>query len=118
MKLTQQQLNEILARPGIAKANPDLGAVGRTVNAKPARALERHAPKEQSSESSLRVSVEIVGVRSRLLDSDNFTAGAKPLRDAIAKSLAIDDGSDRIKFNYTQVLTTGQAGTIVRISWI
>jgi hypothetical protein len=118
MNLSSQQLNEILARPGIRQANPALGAVGSPKHAEPPRALERHAPPKQSRKGGVLCCVEIIGLRHRILDSDNFIAGAKGLRDTIASSVGIDDGSDQIEFLYGQFQTRGEPGTIVRISWI
>lgn len=60
--------------------------------------------------------VSIVSYRSRLLDDDNLQGGAKPLRDAIAETLHIDDGDPRIRFEYDQIETRGSTGTQVLIT--
>lgn len=66
----------------------------------------------------LAVVVTIIACRRRVLDSDNHVAGCKPLRDIISRSLATDDGSECISFEYGQLHTTGPEGTIVRIAWV
>lgn len=118
MKLTDEQFRAILERPAIRAANPALGGVESSQQPKPPRALERNAQAKQSRERSLAVCVQIIGLRRRRLDDDNFAAGAKPLRDAIAASLAIDDGASAIRFEYAQAQTEGPEGTIVRIAWL
>lgn len=50
------------------------------------------------------------------MDSDNFIAGAKPLRDAIAKSLGVDDGDPRLRWSYGEALSPGPAGVLVIVS--
>ena len=116
--MTREQLAEILRRPAVAALNPHLGAVASPEHSKPAPTLERDLPPKQSSQGGMGVRVTIIGLRRRKLDDDNFAAGAKPLRDAIAKSLLIDDGSDRIRFEYGQVVSAGAEGSIVRIEWL
>ena len=59
--------------------------------------------------------VTIVSFRPGALDGDNLIAGAKPLRDAIAASLGLDDRDDVIAWECGQVRTDGQRGTLVRI---
>jgi len=61
--------------------------------------------------------VHVVSLRRRILDSDNLTGGAKWLRDAIAKSMHIDDAELGVRWHFSQaeVLTKEEEGTIVRI---
>jgi len=61
------------------------------------------------------VVVCVVVFRRQRLDDDNLSGGLKALRDAIAASLGLDDGDARIRFEYSQHLTTGKPGTLVRI---
>lgn len=61
------------------------------------------------------VIVHLHAIRRRLLDDDNATAACKPLRDAIAESLGIDDGDSRIRWEYSQSETKGEQGVIVKI---
>lgn len=77
--------------------------------------LDRGRKTRQGSKGC--VVVCIVGLRRRRpLDSDNFIAGAKPLRDVIASSLCVDDADSRVSWEYGQVRTTGPEGTVVLIS--
>lgn len=59
--------------------------------------------------------ISIIGLRCRLLDDDNFSGGAKALRDCIAASLGLDDGDKRICWQYGQLRTDGVEGYLVRI---
>ena len=51
-------------------------------------------------------------------DDDNLIASIKPLRDAIAASIGIDDGDKRIAFQYQQLQTKGREGVLVHIEVI
>lgn len=51
----------------------------------------------------------------RRMDDDNLVASLKPLRDAIARSLGIDDGDSRVVWQYSQTETRGQQGVIVSL---
>lgn len=62
--------------------------------------------------------VTIISYRPGELDEDNLIAGAKPLRDSIAKSLGLDDADKRLRFEYGQFQTRGATGTHVLISRI
>lgn len=109
------KLSEIKNRKFLACLDDPLGAVGiakREHSAPPA--LGSDAPAKQSRRASVVVSLIRVGKKS--LDShDNLRAGFKPLVDAIAKSIGIDDGDPGIRWQYGQVETAGEPGTIVRI---
>jgi len=120
MKLSREQLNEILARPGIAKANPALGAVASKVRkCDTAATLVRYKPRQPNRKGKLALIVTIIACRNRLCDSDNSgMGGCKAIRDAIAESLGIDDGSERIRFEYAQAHTAGAEGLIVKIEWL
>jgi hypothetical protein len=48
----------------------------------------------------LVITIERVGVRK--LDSDNLAISAKGVRDGIADALGIDDGDDRLDWQYRQ----------------
>lgn len=74
-------------------------------------------PKAQSGGKS-RVVVHIVSFRRRESDLDNIISGAKPLRDAIARSLGCDDRDSRITWEYSTICTKGEPGTEVIISKI
>lgn len=63
--------------------------------------------------------ISLVAVRNRGLDSDNLAASFKFLRDAIADSLIPGLPPGRadayFRWEYGQVETRGQEGTIVKI---
>lgn len=58
--------------------------------------------------------VSLVVLSRRLMDShDNLPFSLKPLADAIAESLGVDDS--KITWEYGQVKTSGQPGVVVKI---
>lgn len=78
-------------------------------------ALVKEPCRVKGGERSVALRVSIIGCRSRVLDSDNFAAGCKPLRDAIARHFGLDDADDCIAWEYGQVRTDGEQGVIVKI---
>lgn len=85
---------------------------------KPQSALERQSPPTQrgklgigGSRPVLRVS--IIALTKRTWDGDNITGGCKPMRDAIAQRLGLDDADSIIEWEYGQCRTRGQTGTVV-----
>lgn len=46
--------------------------------------------------------VRLTRVGPKVLDSDNLQSAFKATRDAIARKLGVDDGDERIKFEYDQ----------------
>ncbi len=48
------------------------------------------------------IRVRFVRLGGKRLDSDNLVSGFKAIRDAVAKWLKIDDGSDRFRFDCDQ----------------
>ena len=113
MKLTRDEFNELIKR------RPHLVGVGGLQNPvrKPAplQTLDHRAqssPKGKTSFSGCHVT--IVSLRRRIVDDDNLIAGAKALRDAIAEHLGIDDS--KINWEYLQLKTSGDEGTIVKIT--
>lgn len=75
-----------------------------------------HKPRRSRMATSRpRIRVGLVNFRRRLLDSDNLITGYKAFRDAIARSLGVDDKDSVIEWEYSQILTRGKQGTIVRI---
>lgn len=56
----------------------------------------------------------MIAMRKRVLDDDNLTGGFKALRDAIARSLGVDDGDNRIRWECRQVRSE-TTGTVVVI---
>ena len=119
MKLSPEQYREILQRPGMQKANPALGGVSSQEHKPKSRpALVKNAPRRQSGQASLDVIIRIVAVRNFYCDEDNSRTAYKPLQDAIAKSLGVDDGADCIRFEYGQLYSPGPEGTIVVIQTV
>jgi hypothetical protein len=47
--------------------------------------------------------VKLTRIGPRVLDGDNLQASCKGIRDTIAQKLGADDGSDLIKWEYSQV---------------
>ena len=118
------------ARSGIG----GVGAVVPSVREQPPRPLERTASAKQGGEGSVekpkgkpsrndrvgtnrtRAQVMLVAVRQKRLDDDNLAGGFKALRDAIAESLGIDDGDERVEWIYRQQIGPKPHGTIVIIT--
>ena len=110
-----------------------VGAVVPSVREQPPRPLERKASAKQGGEGSVekpkgkpsrndrvgtnrtRAQVTLVAVRQKRLDDDNLAGGFKALRDAIAESLGIDDGDERIEWIYRQQIGPKPHGTSVMI---
>lgn len=46
------------------------------------------------------ITVRFVRIGGKRLDSDNLVSGFKAIRDALAKWLRVDDGSDRLKWEW------------------
>lgn len=66
--------------------------------------------------SGRRIQVDLIAFLRRRCDDDNITAGCKPLRDAVAATLGVDDGDPRVTFAVHQVVGPGEEGTLVRIT--
>jgi hypothetical protein len=58
--------------------------------------------------------ITLTRIGRRLLDSDNLASGFKAIRDALAEWLGVDDGSDRLRWEYQQ--ERGQAGIRITIT--
>jgi hypothetical protein len=61
------------------------------------------------------VTVTLVAHLARRLDTDNLAHALKPLRDAIAGTLEVDDGDERLRWEYGQVETRGREGVTVKV---
>lgn len=96
-------------------ADTPVGGLDAGQHAQQTRALDRATPTKCRRKKRVAIVVTLIAHRHRLLDDDNLVAGFKPLRDAIARSLAIDDGSPDIRFVCGQLQTPGAEGTIVNI---
>lgn len=83
----------------------------------PIQTLDGRLQEPTGSEKGVAVSITVVAFRRRLLDAHDAVAYAcKPLTDAIAESLGVDDADRRLHWEYHQLKTTGPEGTIVLIS--
>lgn len=82
----------------------------------PLSALVKDKARITRHQTSVAYIITIVSYRHKQLDDDNIITGAKPLRDAIATSLGVDDADPRIRWEVRQVITNGQPGTDVIIS--
>lgn len=79
------------------------------------RPLEQGVQKRKKGKGGVEIVVSLVTFRSRELDDDGNVAALKPLRDAIAEALGLDDGDKRIRFIYGQCETIGEFGVTVKI---
>ena len=119
MKEIPQHVSE-----SVKRLNPHLYSNGRVLGG-----LETQKPKPTSSPTLARLPRKLEGGkkgvecvvtlcchRKRLLDShDNLRSSIKPLVDAIAKSLLMDDADPRIAWQYHQLKTEGREGVVVTI---
>lgn len=106
------------ASPATLQRNSGLGELENSQRKPdPAQALDGSPQvfKKRKRTVASRLTVHIITFRQRLLDSDNFEAGAKPLRDAIAKSLGVDDSDKFVNWNYHQIIAKPY-GTLVLLS--
>jgi hypothetical protein len=95
---------------------PPVGAVAPSVSQQaPLRPLEQGVQVRQKGKGGVEVVVSLVGFRRKELDDDGFIYACKPLRDAIAATLGLDDGDRRIRFEYSQLETRGEQGVIVKV---
>lgn len=101
------------------RLNPQLYPAGGRLAAaqpKPApKALVKAARQHSGRKNRVDVVVTLIAARRRLCDDDNNVASFKPLRDAIAESIGIDDGDPRLCWQYGQVESKGRQHSIVNI---
>jgi hypothetical protein len=115
-----KRLNPNLFRDG---HTPRLGAVGAAEHREPARTLERKAPTRRSRKALVdkggrpeTTAITMTAHLHRDMDDDNLANALKPLRDAIADWLGVDDGDRSLRWECGQVRTFSQEGVSVRIS--
>lgn len=105
--------------PGLFGSAPGLGGLDAGKRGKPQGALERTPQAQRRSKARVakghELVVTIVAHVRRRLDSDNLANACKPLRDEIADWLGVDDGDERVRWQYGQVETRGRTGASVRI---
>lgn len=120
-----ESLNQSL-RERIIRQEPQYfnqaGIVGAVQKQKPQSnplpALDYSPKGKRHREKRMVIIVTLVSFRRRLLDDDNLTASLKGLRDSIARSIALDDGDRRFRWEYRQIETAGEEGTIVTVEVI
>lgn len=118
MKQLPQNASEAVRRlnPHLWPGRPPLGGVETSQpKSTPAQALARGSSRPQKRKGSVDAIITLVACRHRLLDSDNNAASFKPLRDAVAETIGIDDGSNRIRWEHEQIETKGEQGVIVKL---
>lgn len=108
----------------VRRLNPDIfGPVVDRVDSgqhrKPARALEPKAPTQRRSRARPQgrgeICIRLVACLVRRMDDDNLAHAIKPLRDAIAIELGIDDGDSRLRWEYGQIETRGRTGCVLSV---
>lgn len=67
---------------------------------------------EQRAKPTIPCVVRLTRFGPRMLDTDNLAASFKGIRDQVAKLLEIDDGDQRIQFEYDQRIKSDYAVTI------
>lgn len=115
--MTREQILKLWpnASESTIRANLDLGA-GQDPKPQPhpLPALDQKSQVQRGS--SLGLVVSLVCFRSKLVDFDNLVAGCKPLRDAVAATLGLDDADPRLEWEYHQIKTTGPNGVLVKVA--
>lgn len=82
----------------------------------PLQALVGGVQKPKSGPSCVEVCITLIQFRRRLLDGHDAVAySCKPLTDAIAQSLGVDDADKRLRWQYEQIQTKGCEGVAVKI---
>jgi hypothetical protein len=79
------------------------------------QALAGRTPKYKRRKTGVAIVVSLTVHCHRELDSDNLQGACKPLRDAIASTLRLDDGDPCLRWEYTQIQTRGSEGVVVKI---
>lgn len=70
-----------------------------------------------TSRPSGNLTVRLVRIAPRKLDSDNLASSLKAVRDGVADALGIDDGDERIRWQYAQGKgRPGEYGVLVEIN--
>lgn len=117
--------DEAQVSEAVRRLNPELFGLGPlpAIVPKPTPARPLGSPNAERKKGPRRVgkgSVECVVTMvrhcARLLDDDNLAGSFKPLRDAIAKFLQVDDADPRVRWECGQVETRGAQGVCVKIS--
>lgn len=111
--MTRKEYDELIRR------KPHLQPVGGLASSQPQRAaarpLDRGGPEQPCRADGVEWIVTFLQCRKGILDDDNAVASLKPLRDAVARTIGLDDGDKRIRFQYAQAQTSGRKGVSVVI---
>jgi hypothetical protein len=100
---------------------PRLGSVDTAQHREPARTLERTASPRRCRKALVdkggrpETTITMTAHLRRDMDDDNLAASLKPLRDAIADWLGVDDGDKSLRWECGQVRTYSEEGVSVRI---
>lgn len=115
----------IEVEPGVYAKAP-MGAVGPKKHGKQPGALGRQAQAKQGGKGGRpkrnirdRAAVYTVTMTAHLntrMDGDNLANALKPVQDALADWLGVDDADGRIRWECGQVETRGTTGVCVAIS--
>jgi hypothetical protein len=101
----------------IIKENPDVFRPVETKKPKstPAPPLASGSQEHKGSTGGMEGVITFTAHLRRVLDDDNLAGSIKPLRDAIARSLGIDDGDKSVRWEYGQIETRGTEGVLVKL---
>ena len=107
----------------VRRLNPELfsasGSVVPIVDSKPTGALVKSPPAEPKRtrrvQPGVAVTITLTAYLGSRIDPDNLGTAFKPLQDAIAAWLGVDDGDTRILWQYGYVMTHGRPETTVKI---
>lgn len=81
------------------------------------RSLDKGVQESAGSKASMGLRITLIALRHRLLDAhDAVEYSFKPLTDAIATTVGLDDADARLHWEYAQIKTTGTEGTLVVIT--
>lgn len=109
----QKAVAQALQAPSVDPALGGLPQPERQQN--PIPALDQKPTREPGGKRGVAIVVTLIRCGPKELDGDNLQTSFKSLRDAISKSLGVDDADRRITWQYRQCPGRGQQGTIVKI---
>lgn len=108
------------ASEAVRRLNPHLFGLGAVeagcAEPTPIRSLERVKPKRAKGAGGMAMRVQLIALRHRLLDPDAVAYSMKPLTDAVAETLGVDDADPRVHWEWSQAPTGGPEGVIVKIT--
>ena len=81
----------------------------------PVHPLDKKPQAYRGGTRRLALVVSLIRVGKAMLDDDNLASSHKGLRDAISRTLGVEDNDQRIKWEYGQTTTRGRTGVIVKI---